>query len=272
MLLLQVSPIWANDGVGENIEAAKIKNAEKIISLDYCADQFVLKLVDAERIKAVSKDAIRDFSYMREAAQQHQRVRPSAESVLNLEPDLIVRSYGGGPNATKFYRRLDIPVIQIGYPTTINDVKAEILRVGSLLGEADKARVIVDDMNRRLSAAKQRAVRKTVLYVTPGGITSGPGSLVDNIITTAGLENYQTAPGWRSLPIEKLAGERPDIMSTAFYNSTTNHTNYWSAARHPMIRNLLASSQSITLEGATMACGGWFLVDAVELLVAGASK
>ncbi|MFT7222308.1 MAG: iron complex transport system substrate-binding protein [Candidatus Azotimanducaceae bacterium] len=251
---------------------AEAGDSRRIVSLDYCADQFVLKLVEPERIAAVSRDATRDFSYMRDAAEAHRKIRPSAEHVLALAPDLIVRSYGGGPNAVQFYERLDIRVIQIGYASTINEVRAEILRIAEQLGEPEKAREIVADMDARLQRVKARASGKSLLYVTPGGVTSGAGSLVHDMIKAAGLVNFQTEPGWRSLPLEKLAFDQPELLATAFYDTETNHTNYWSAARHPMIRSQLSSTKSVSLDGATTACGGWFLVDAVEQLSEGAAQ
>ncbi|MCA8893462.1 MAG: ABC transporter substrate-binding protein, partial [Hyphomonas sp.] len=69
------------------------------VSLDYCADQYVLKLADREQILAISPDGDKEFSYMHEAAEDVPTVRPVAEDVLVLKPDLVVRAYGGGPNA-----------------------------------------------------------------------------------------------------------------------------------------------------------------------------
>ena len=45
-----------------------VDHPQRIVSLDYCADQYVLKLADEEQILAISPDAVKDFSYMREAA------------------------------------------------------------------------------------------------------------------------------------------------------------------------------------------------------------
>ena len=50
--------------------------ASRIVSLDYCADQFVLGLADRERILALSPDAVKDFSYLRAEAAGLPAVRP----------------------------------------------------------------------------------------------------------------------------------------------------------------------------------------------------
>ena len=255
-------------------EARAQQNYHKVASLDYCADQFVLKLVEPARIAAVSKDADREFSYMRDSAAGHKKIRPSAEEVLAVDPDLIVRSYGGGPNARQFYESIGLTVIQIGYATTIEDVRGEVERVGGLLGRAAEAESVVRDMDQRLARLTRQAqdVETSILYVTPGGVTTGPGTLVHMLIVAAGLKNFEQSPGWHSLPLEKLAFDQPELLATAFYNDRINHENFWSAARHPIIRKQLSATRTIALEGATTACGGWFLVDAVEQLAQGVTR
>ncbi|HIG41447.1 MAG: ABC transporter substrate-binding protein [bacterium] len=247
-------------------KAADYSDATRVVSLDYCADQFVLKLVDKQRIRAISMDARQDFSYMRKQAELHRQVRASAENVLALAPDLIVRSYGGGPNAERFYRRLGLDVIQVRYTSSIAEVQQELLRIATALGKQDAGNQLVEAMNQRLNQLRSGREANVMLYVTPGGVTSGPGTLVHDMIKAAGLSNFQTEPGWRSLPLEKLAFSQPELLATAFFDTTINHSNFWSAARHPIIRGQLESTRSVVLDGATTACGGWFLVDAVERL------
>ena len=92
----------------------------RVVSLDYCADQFVLKMLPRTRILAVSPDAGKHFSYMRASAGGIRTVRPVAEDVLTIEPDLIVRSYGGGTYAAMFFERAGIPVLQIPFAFDIS--------------------------------------------------------------------------------------------------------------------------------------------------------
>ena len=102
---------------------AQAASAQRIISLDYCADQYVLKMVERERILALSPDAAKPFSYMREQAVGINTVRPLAENVLILKPDLVVRSYGGGPNANGFFERAGIPVLNLGWAQDFDGIK-----------------------------------------------------------------------------------------------------------------------------------------------------
>lgn len=243
----------------------------RIVSLDYCADQYLLKLVGRDRIAAVSPDATRDFSYMRAAAIGFPSVRPRAEDVLVLKPDLVIRSYGGGPDAAAMFARAGVPVLQIGYANDLAAVRQVLVETATGLGEGAKGAALAAEMDRRLAALPPADARRpSALYVTPGGVTSGPGGLMDEMMTRAGYTNFETAPGWRSLPLERLAHQQPDLIASAsFWNASPDR---WSAARHPIVSRAMRDTPVVPIEGAWTACGGWFLVDAVEALAKARAK
>lgn len=241
-------------------------SAQRVISMDFCADQFVLKLLPRSRILAVSKDAEKHFSYMRDSARGIDKVRPVAEDVLTINPDLIVRSYGGGPHVTRFFERAGIPVMQIPFANDIDEVRKMIQLLADQLGVPERGAEVVEEMNRRLQNIVQSADVRTALYMTPTGVTSGPGTMIDEILRAAGLENFQQQPGWRSIPLERLAYEQPDLVAAAFFNADTNHPSMWSAMRHPVARSQMLDQPTVMLQGAWTSCGGWYLLDAIEAL------
>ena len=244
------------------------KSASRVISLDYCADQFLLKLLPEKRILALSPDAAKPFSYMRQKAKGLPTVRPIAEDVLISRPDLVVRSYGGGPNMTRFLQQAGVSVLQVGFSNSIQDVKQNISELSVALGVEAAGAAVVADMEQRLKrlAGENNATPRRALYVTPGGVTAGPDTLIHEMIEAAGLINFQTEPGWRQIPLEKLAYQKPDILITAFYQGSRNQTNSWSASNHPLIANQFSSLTRVDLDGATTSCGGWFLLDAIEAM------
>lgn len=240
----------------------------RVVSLDYCADQYVLKLLDRDQILAVSPHAEDSSSYMRKKAKGVRQVRSLAEDVLVLNPDLIVRSYGGGPNVRSFFEKAGIPVVQLGYASDIDGIRRVLREVAIALDATDRAEAVITDMDQRLAALKQRPDDKTVLYMTPGGVTSGPGSLIHEMLIAAGLSNFQQEPGWRALPLERLAYERPEVIAAAFFESRSNNVDAWTSARHPLAKKQMNELETVYLEGAWTACGGWFLMDAIEALAA----
>lgn len=243
----------------------------RVVSLDYCADQYVLKLLPRARILAVSPDAGAPFSYMRAAAHGVPQVRARAEDVLLLKPDLVVRSYGGGAEAERLFAHAGVPVLQLGYAGDLEGVRRVLLETAAGLGVPRRGAALAADMDARLARLQAREGGATALYMTPGGVTTGPGTLVDAMLRAAGLRNFQREAGWRPLPLERLAYARPDVVAAADFAGGFTAPDRWSAARHPLARAQLAERPVVPLPGAWTACGGWFILDAVEAL-AGAGR
>ena len=240
----------------------------RIVSLDYCADQFVLGLADRADILAVSPDAGAAFSYMRAAAQGLPTVRPRAEDVLALEPDLVVRSYGGGPNARAFFERAGVTVLQIPFADDIAGVRTAIRHAARSLGVPERGEALIAGMDARLRAARGHAPETRALYMTPAGYSAGHGTLVHDALTAAGLDNFQTRRGWHPIPLETLAYENPHLVARADFGEGTNHDDAWTAFRHPVAKRAMRTVPVAAVDGATTSCGGWFVADAVTALAA----
>ncbi|MGB6319193.1 MAG: ABC transporter substrate-binding protein, partial [Litorimonas sp.] len=214
----------------------------RIVSLDYCADQYVLEFADPEQVLAVSPDAASDFSYHRDAARGVPTVRPVAEDVLVLRPDLIVRAYGGGPGATGFFERAGIPVLEVGWVSELDGdgpgaIPSVLERMADGLGHPGRGAALSETYRKRLAALRDGSsspAGPAALYMTPAGVTTGPGSLVHDMLVAAGLSNFQQVAGWHSLPLERLAYETPDLIAASFYETLNTSPEGWSASRHPI--------------------------------------
>jgi iron complex transport system substrate-binding protein len=227
----------------------------------------VLALADRENILRVSEGATSAFSYMREQARGLPTVRAVAEDVLVLQPDLVVRSYGGGPRAGAFLQQAGIPVLQLDYASDIGAIRRNVMNIAEGLGVPGRGMALVADMDNRLAVAAATSNGHDALYLTPGGVTAGPGTLVDELLEAAGLGNFQRTPGWHPIPLERLAYESPSLLALAFFDADEGRMNAWSPAHHPLARQRMRELPGARLQGAWVACGGWFLVEAVEALV-----
>jgi len=174
---------------------------KRIVSLDFCADQFVLKLADRENIVALSPDAEKPFSYLRDKAAGLNKVRPVAESILALQPDLVVRSYGGGPNINRFLSQAGLAVLNVGWAGDIEGIQRVTREMAAGLGVPKRGASVVAEMDARLARLPAHDTQASALYMTPSGTTSGAGSLVHELLETAGVTNFQSEPGWRPLPL-----------------------------------------------------------------------
>ena len=189
---------------------------------------------------------------------------------------MVVRSYGGGPSIEHFLKRAGITVVNIGWAAKLDGSDETAIpvitqRVATALGEKERGQQTVADYRGRLSNINLRRIegsqdKAPTLYMSAAGATTGPGSLVHELLIAAGLENFEDQPGWRSIPLEKLAYKSPSMVATAFFDEGASHQNSWSASRHPVARSLRTSVSHVELEGALTACGAWFAASAAEAL------
>lgn len=238
-------------------EPARLNPARPtIVSLDYCADQFVLALADREQILALSKDAERDFSHLRDKAAGIPKVRAAAEDVVALRPDVVVRSWGGDVRALALYQRFGIRTVQIGYAADVDGAGSLLRDVASAIGQEARAEALLAARPERAKPSGQKA-----LYVTPGGVSAGSETMIDSIIDHAGLENANGGSGWTSLPLESLVMEPPALMLAAFFGFEDDATDRWSVSRHPVMQRLMAKAQVIDMDESRVSCGAWFVAD-----------
>lgn len=237
-----------------------------VVSVDYCADQMVLGLLPRAKIKAVSVEAASDQSFAGPRAAGIARVRPQLESILALRPAVVVRSYGGAPQLDRQLARLGIRVVQLGYAGTLADGRAEVERIGSELDADAKAKQLLARFDRQLANRPPELSGAKALYITPGDVTTGPGSFVADVMAAAGFQPYRTKAGWGSLPLEDMVRRPPDVVFRAFFDSQRYQQDFWAASRHPVAVRAAQQAVDIEVPGAWLACGNWLAGDAVAKL------
>jgi iron complex transport system substrate-binding protein len=246
----------------------------RIVSLDYCADQFVLALADRAQIAAVSHGALRDDSYYRARAQGLRQVRPTLEETLALHPDLIVRTWGGAWDASEAYGRFHVPVLQLADAVDFPTARAQVLNAAQAFGHADRGAIVAHDLDVRLARlrATEPSLALPVMYLSAGGATPGPGVLMDAVIRAAGGRNIAAARGWNVLPLERLAQTPPALVAMAFFDTGRTLVNAWSPSRHPAFRAALARTRTVSLPAAAVSCEAWTAIDAAEIIAAALSR
>ncbi len=269
LLALLIVLFIAGCGGPDTITALEKNAARRIVSLDFCADQYVLKLADPADIAALSPDATSPFSYMREQAKGFPRARPRAEDILLLDPDVVVRTYGGGPNISRLLERAGINVVQIGYANDLAAVREIVRDAAQKLDVAEAGETVVAEMDARLAALPRYDDAPSILYLTSKGATAGLNTVINDLIETSGASNFLTRQGWSNIPLEELVYQRPNIIATGFFETSDLTSDIWTPARHPVAQRALAETKTINLSGASTSCGAWFLVDAVEALTRG---
>jgi iron complex transport system substrate-binding protein len=240
----------------------------RIVSLDYCADQFVLALADRAQIAALSRGALRDDSYFRVRAVGLPQTRGSLEEVLALAPDLIVRNWGGPWDAEAAYARFGIPVLQVGDAVDFAAARADLLDAATIIGRRERGAALAADLDRRLARLRAEApdVRAPVMYLSAGGAVAGRDVLLDAVIVAAGGRNLSATPGWQVMPLERMIEAPPALVALGFFDHGRTAMNAWSPSRHRAVQRMRASARTVRLPTAAIACESWTAIDAAEAI------
>jgi iron complex transport system substrate-binding protein len=230
-----------------------------LVSLDYCADQFVLALADRQQILALSKDAERPFSHLKEKAAGIPKVRAAAEDVIALGPDIVVRSFGGDARALQFFERFGIRTVQLGYAQDVPGTVDVLRAVAAEIGQAERGEALIAAMPL---PAEPTAL--SALYVTPGGVSAGTDTMINSVMRHAGLANANRGAGWTDLPLERLVQSPPKLMLTAFFGFEDDATDQWSVSRHPVMQRLMRGAQIVALDESRISCPAWLIADEAQ--------
>jgi len=152
-------------------------------------------------------------------------------------------------------------------PRDLAGVRREILRVGAILGEAERAEAIIAGLDRRLAALPPPTEpRPVAALLRPNGVTAGPGSLVDDILRIAGYENFAARLGLDRtdrLPLEALIMGRPDIL-VVDYRDFALPSLAQLQQRSPMVTR--AVPKRVVVPSWAWTCSGSAIAEAVERL------
>lgn len=242
----------------------------RIVSLDYCADQFVLALADRDQIAALSRGSRRDDSFYRARAVGLRQTRGTLEEVLALRPDLVVRNWGGPWDAETVYARFDVPVLQVGGTPTFPEARADLLDAAQTLGDPERGAALARDLDLRLARLRASAPAQApaVMYLSAGGAVAGAGTMMDAVIAAAGGRNVRTDASWVVLPLERMIETPPALIALGFFEHGRTRSNPWLPGQHPALRRALADARTVSLPSATIACEAWYAVGAAERIAA----
>jgi iron complex transport system substrate-binding protein len=189
----------------------------RIVSLNLCADQFVLALAERGRIASLSPSAAdAGFSFLAKAAEGLPRNRGDGEAFALAPPDLVLL----GPWDRRAHRgllvRAGLRLHVVEFWRDLADGETQIRAAGRALGAPDKAEAIIAAI--AAGRAKLRALLlppKRFLILQRRGYVPGPANVVSEALREAGL--VDAAAGW-GLPfgglasLERILAEAPDFL------------------------------------------------------------
>lgn len=267
-LSVAVAAAWMAAGASA---AGLPEKPRRIVSLNLCSDELVLRLADRENVASVtwlSRDP--ESSNVVATAMQVPVNHGLAEEVIPLNPDLVIAGIHTTRIAVALLKRAHFPVVELGVPRSLDEVRDQIRRVAKAVGEPARGERLIASMDARLAgmAPTAQAPAPGALILNPNGFTAGAGSLVDEIIGAAGLTNLAPRLGvgdYAQIPLELVVTSRPDvlILNTRRDGPPSLATEL---LRHPILRKLPDRTRLVVLPSRLWLCGGPAIVEAVERL------
>lgn len=242
----------------------------RVVSINLCTDQLAMLLADEGQLISVSHIAFDPLaSPMVEQAAQYRVNHGQAEQIFAMQPDLVLAGDYSDPYTIGLLRRLGVEVVQFPMELDFDDIRANILKMGDILGREDAARQMVSRFDADLTALGTIAAsRPSALLHYANNYTSGDKSLAHRILLAAGFANATTEAGITvagSVPLEKLVLLMPDlVISGQAYPGASRAEE---VLDHPALRRLRDQQSGATLTDAEWVCGTPFVLRAVARLV-----
>lgn len=244
---------------------------ERVVSLNLCTDQLLLLLAERGQIASITYLAPDSrTSYMAAATRGLHVNHGRLEEILPLDPDLVLTGRFSARTTAALLRKLDYRVVEFSLPTDFEGIRRQLRRAGDLLGKPDKARLLIDRLDRELGDAKRDGPPQPPLAAIyrPNGFSAGRGTLEHVIFEAAGLRNLAAEAGlvgYARLPLENLLSADPDIL--VFGSAEAAPPSLAEVTlRHPALEAMRKTVRVITLPDSLWRCAGPMAAEALARL------
>jgi iron complex transport system substrate-binding protein len=246
--------------------AAPAPRPARIVSLNLCADQYLMALADPGQIAALTRFS-RDpeMSAVAVRARTMPTTRGGAEEVLALRPDLILATSGRIDQTMAQLGHRPIATLAVEPANSYPEIVAQVRAVARAIGHQARGEALIAQMDRRLAAIPRDAGRdKIAAYYQRRGFLTGAGTLIDDLMHRVGLRNLAVRLGKPTLArmsLEELARAKPDYL---LVEASSDHVadQGTEMLHHPLI----AGIPRLRVPQAWIVCGGPAYVQAAEAL------
>ncbi|WP_295046910.1 ABC transporter substrate-binding protein [uncultured Paracoccus sp.] len=239
---------------------------QRVVSMNLCSDQLAMLLAAPGQLLSVT-DLASD-PRMSPMAAQASAYRPNtgrAEEIYLMRPDLVIAGTYTAGATVAMLRRLGIRVETLPPAESLDAVRAEITRMGELLGRNDAARTLLERFDADLTQARSPERRGRAALYYANGFTSGRDTLAGTILDAAGYDNVAGDYGVTTttpLPMELLVMTRPDRLITGA--KWPGQSQGEAILDHPALAALGPAEGQVT--DRDWVCGTPFLIRAIRSL------
>jgi len=235
---------------------------QRIVSLNLCADQFLLALADPGQIAGITRlSRMASMSPIAAQAAHFPVIGSSAEALLTAGPDLVLTGWPGQADPA-IRAGLKTRVLIVPPANSYPDIVAQVRLVAKAVGHPERGEAMIDRMDSELAAIPRAGRSRIATDYQRRGYLSGTGTLMDDMMRRVGLVNLATRlglPPLANLPLEQLVAHRPDFLITG---SGPARDLGSAMLRHPAIADI----PRLHLPGSLVDCGGPAYPAAIRLL------
>ncbi|MEZ6030845.1 MAG: ABC transporter substrate-binding protein [Hyphomonadaceae bacterium] len=243
--------------------------------MNLCTDELLMRIVDPARIAAItylSRQPVNAPLGLAAIAEQIPVNHGLAEEVIRLDPDLVLAGQYAATTATSLLRHLGYRVEVFPPENDFDDMRANIRRLGELVGEQARAEAVIADFDARLAALQAQippGEKPVFADIGVNNFIAGRNTLYTRIVNAGGYRTLGEAlgfEGFRNVPLETVLTVRPALISTVT-PWTTPPSMSTMALAHPALRKLTAQTPHVEIPERYTTCGAPSVLGAIEILV-----
>lgn len=197
------------------------KTPETIVSLQPSNTEILFSLGVGDKIIGAT-----DFDTYPEAANDIERVSDSttinAERIVELNPDVVIAYTSGDEAQVTQLEDAGLQVFVIKSAATFEDVYGDIEQLGDVVGKADIADEIVEDIQTQIEDVQEKTAtveqkKKVYLEISPAPDiwTTASETFQNEILDAAGIDNiFADQTGWFSVAEEDVISKNPELIIT----------------------------------------------------------
>lgn len=248
---------------------ARADRPERIVSMNMCADQYLIALADKDQIAGLTtfaRDA--EMSFYAERAADYPLSDGRAETVLTLEPDLIIASPYRSPTTRALLDRFELNILELEPAHSFADIVAHTRQIAQAIGHPKRGEALIDAMRAELASMPPTASTATALHYQRRGFVTGMETLFSSIMRRVGLRNLAERVGAGSVqdvPLERVVVADPDYLITSLENDTAADLGT-ELLLHPLLRRQFGPERRLVLPKSLTVCGGPAFPTAVRTL------
>jgi iron complex transport system substrate-binding protein len=254
------------------VAAAHSAQAEapmRVVSMNLCTDQLAMLLASEGQLYSVSYLAKEPTaSVLAEEAASFVTNHGLAEEIFLMKPDLILSGTYTTRATVDILKRLGFRVEEFQPESSFDDIRANVRRMGTLLGREAQAEEILNAMDAALASIPPRsATAPTIALYYANQFTSGRDTLAGEVVNRAGLNNLGETlglQGTQKLSLEQLVMAKPDLI--AAHDDYPTPALAYEVQVHPAFRAALQGKDLIDVPDKYWICGAPFTAQAVKLL------